>query len=382
MATRLFYNPHVAPALGEPVADREPLAFHRRLPGYAPTPLVEAPALAARLGVGRVWIKDESHRLGLPSFKILGASWAIYRALAERMGGEPAPWTDMNELVAQVAPLRPLALAAATDGNHGRAVARMAALFGFESRIFVPAGMAAARVRAIESEGAAVTAVDGSYDDAVARAAQEAGERCIVISDTSWPGYEVIARHVIDGYSTIFWEIDDELARRGESGPDLVAVQIGVGALAAALARHYRHSAAHPRIVGVEPWRAACALASISAGAIVAVPGPHDSIMAGLNCGVVSLLAWPLLSAAIDLFVAIEDDWARRAMRELAVAGITAGEAGAAGVAGLLALLSGEAAAPARAALGIDGATRVLALCTEGVTDPAAYTEAVGRAAG
>jgi diaminopropionate ammonia-lyase len=397
MNSQTFHNQRAAPV---PERDsRAPLEFHRRLPGYAPTPLVEAPALAAALGIGKLWVKDEAVRLGLPAFKILGASWACYLALQDRMGGALGPWNTLGELAALLEPLRPLTLAAATDGNHGRAVARMAALLGLAARIFVPAGMAAARIRAIEGEGAQVMVVDGTYDEAVALAAEQASPRCLVISDTAWPGYETIPRNVIAGYSTIFWEIDDELARRGEPPPDLVAVQIGVGALAAAVVRHYRSDEGRmtnddhhifrpssfvfrPRIIGVEPTRAACVLESMRAGRMVELPGPHDSIMAGLNCGTPSPVAWPLVSAGIDLFVAIEDTRAEQAMRALAEAGVVAGETGAAGVGGLLELLTGPDATHVRAALGITPASTALVISTEGATDPDAYARIVGRPAG
>jgi diaminopropionate ammonia-lyase len=422
MDTRIFYNPHVTHTIDKAPSDRAQLEFHLRLPGYAPTPLVDAPGLAAMLGIGKVWVKDESSRLGLPAFKILGASWATYQALKERLGGAIAPWHTLEELAAQLAPLRPLTLAAATDGNHGRAVAHMARLLGLDARIFVPAGTAEARIQAIEGEGAEVVVVDGTYDDAVERSAAEASARCLVISDTSWPGYEAVPRHVIEGYATIFAEVDDELARRGQERPDLVAVQIGVGALAAAVVIHYRgspHLPASPpsalrlsptpgregdsasapasaplppawekrlgdggiQIVGVEPTRAACLLAAMRAGQIVDVPGPHDSIMAGLNAGRASLIAWPIVSAGIDLFAAIEDERAREAMRALADAGVVAGETGAAGLAGLIDLLTGDDATSVRAALGVTSATRALIFVTEGATDPDAYAQIVGRAA-
>ena len=132
---------------------REPLAFHRKLPLYAPTPLVEAPAIAKKLGLGRVLVKDESRRFGMPSFKLLGASWATYRALVDHVGSEPESWDDVEDLRAWVAPLRPFALAAATDGNHGRAVARMAKLLGLEASVFVPAGTTRSRIEAIEGRG-------------------------------------------------------------------------------------------------------------------------------------------------------------------------------------------------------------------------------------
>ena len=330
--------------------DRAPLALHQSLPGYAPTPLIRAPEIARSLGVGEVLLKNESSRLGLPAFKILGASWAVHRALTSS---------------------RPRMLVTATDGNHGRAVAHVARMHGLRARIYIPRGTAEARIDGIASEGAEVVIVDGTYDEAVARAAKDANEECLIISDTSWPGYEEIPQWVAEGYSTIMHEIDDELVRQNEPPPDLIAVQFGVGALAVAVVRHFQKGCT--KILSVEPLHAACALASMQAGQIVDVPGPHDSIMAGLNCGRVSMVAWPIISRGIDAFIAIEDERAREAMRMLAKIGIGAGETGAAGLAGLLELLGGEN----RKALGIDDQSRVLAFITEGVTDPVSYAQIV-----
>ncbi|MGH9807244.1 MAG: pyridoxal-phosphate dependent enzyme, partial [Terriglobia bacterium] len=185
---------------------------------------------------------------------------------------------------------------------------------------------------------------------------------------------------VMEGYSTILWEIDDELARRREKDPDLFPVQFGVGALAAAVARHYqgRRPNERPKILSVEPLHAACMLASMEAGEIVDVPGPHDSIMAGLNCGRVSLVAWPVASGEIDAFIAIPDERAREAMRALARVGIVAGETGAAGLAGLIAFLTGPESERRRAALGINATSRALLLVTEGATDVESYRRIVG----
>jgi len=381
MSARFFLNPDAGRAkiIGASPT-RAPLSFHRRLPGYAPTPLLQAPALARLLRVGEVLVKIESSRLGLPAFKILGASWAIYRALEARLGLTLEQWQTISEFKHCLAPLRPMTLATATDGNHGRAVAHMAALLELEALIYLPAGTAQARIDGIASEGAQVEVVEGTYDDAVSRAAQDASEHCLVISDTSWPGYEDVPRWVMDGYSTIFWEIDDELARPGQQSPELVAVQFGVGALAAAVVNHYRapDRDMQPKILSVEPLRAACALASMEDGEIVDVPGPHNSIMAGLNCGRASLVAWPIVSHGIDAFIAIADERAREAMRLLAAAGVVAGETGAAGLGGLLELLTGPDHTQHRADLRINETTRVLLLVTEGATDPAAY-EAIVR---
>ncbi|HEX5469611.1 MAG TPA: diaminopropionate ammonia-lyase [Gaiellaceae bacterium] len=373
--TRLLRNSGRGPLPRSTAPSGEPLAYHRRLPGYQPTPLVDAPRLARRLGVGRVSVKDESARLGLPSFKILGASWATYCALRERFPERLDGWETFDELAARTRMLGPLTLAAATDGNHGRALARIAALLGLTARIYVPAGTAQAQIDAITGEGAAVTVVDGTYGDAVARSAADADDRCLVVSDTSWPGYEDTPRRVIDGYSTILCEIDDQLEARGWSPPDVVFVQIGVGALAAAVIRHVRRRDSNPLIIGVEPVDAACALASAEAGAIANVPGPHRSIMAGLNCDAPSLVAWPTLYTGIDWFLALDDTWAAEGVRALADEAIVAGETGAAGAAGALALAT-EPTSPQD--IGLHPQAHLLVLCTEGATDPETYAASTG----
>jgi diaminopropionate ammonia-lyase len=363
-SARVFANPRRVPAPAIPAVGNGPRAFHRRLPGYASTPLVSLPALADELGLSHVWVKDESRRLGLPSFKILGASWAIYRLLLERLDAEPA-WTDLAELRAALTPLGPLQLVAATDGNHGRAVAHMARLLGYGARILVPEGTADARIEGIASEGAAVEVVRGTYDDAVAASARLADRDVLVVSDTSWDGYVDVPAHVIEGYATIFAEVDEQL---DGSTPDVVIVPMGVGALTAAVVAHY---AARADVVAVEPLTAACGLESARAGRPVLVPGPHPSIMAGLNCGTVSLIAWPAVDAGVDVFVAVDDASAEQAMRELADYGIVAGETGAASLAGLRALVGSGAweSSAGRSAL---------VLCTEGATDPVAYARIVG----
>jgi diaminopropionate ammonia-lyase len=360
---------------GEPT--QEPRAFHRRLPGYDVTPLVDAPGLAERLGVARVYVKDESRRLELPSYKILGASWATYREVLDVTGIDPGPWRDVQELAHALRRAGRLKLAAATDGNHGRAVARVAALLGWRAHIYVPVGTAESRIEGIASEGATVTVVDGSYDDAVARSALDAGPRTLVISDTAWPGYDRVPRRVVQGYSTIFWETEEQLDAAGWPRPTVLAVQMGVGSLAAATVLHFRTGdRARPRIVGVEPADAACVLASARAGEMTEVPGPHRSIMAGLNCGLPSPLAMPLLDDGIDDFVAVADDDSRRAMRDLAAAGVESGESGAAGLAGLTAAVD-RGLGPE---LGLTPDATVMLLSTEGATDPEAYRQVVGAA--
>ncbi|CAM04137.1 diaminopropionate ammonia-lyase [Saccharopolyspora erythraea NRRL 2338] len=372
-ACELFFNDNALRVIEGISADRAPLEFHQRMPDYARTPLLDCPPLADDLGVARLWVKDESTRLGLMSFKVLGASYAIYRTLCDRLGAEPE-WRDVDELRRELRPLAPMTLAAATDGNHGLAVAHMARLLGFSARVYVPADMVVARIEAIEAEDAVVTVVDGDYDDAVRRSAEDESDECIVVADTSWPGYENIPWSVIEGYSTIFWETDDELRERGAAQPDVVAVPIGVGALAAATVRHYRRpdAVATPRLIGVEPLPSASVLESLRARRRVTVPGPHESIMAGLRCGTPSALAWPLLRDGIDVLAAIDDAYACEAMRSLAAVGVVAGETGAAALGALRAVVekSGRGGE-------LPSDASVLVVVTEGATDPQTYARIV-----
>ena len=378
----ITHNPLRAPIEIAPI-DPAVTAFHARMPAYSPTMLFDVPELAEQLGVGRLFVKAETRRMGLPSFKILGASWATYRAICEHIGYEPEPWRNINELAKNLEHLKPFKLATATDGNHGRAVAFMARLLGFDCHIYVPRGMVEARIQAIRSEGALVTVVDGTYDEAVARSAQEASDRCLVVSDTSWEGYETTPARVIEGYSTIFHEIDEAIDASGLQRPDIVVCPMGVGAFMAAGVSHYRADAGGKRggaavIVGVEPLDANCVQVSAMAGEITAVPGPHNSIMVGLNCGMPSLTAWPRLSKGIDWFAAVDDEAACQAMRDLAAVGIVAGETGAAGLAGFEALIRDERFLAHTDAADLADAT-VLVVVTEGATDPDHYQQVVGR---
>ena len=325
-------------------------AFHAGLPGYAPTPLVEVPAIAAELGVGRVFVKDESARLGLPAFKVLGASWAIHRLLSRR--------PEATELT----------LVTATDGNHGRAVARMAKLFGQRAHVFVPDGVHPTAVAAIAAEGAQVTRVTGNYDDAVRFAVKAArGPEAELVQDAGWPGYEQVPGWVVEGYSTLFAEVDEQLAEAGAAGPALVVMPAGVGSLAQAAIIHYR-SRPDPGVTALmtaEPGTAACVLASLVRGEFGTI-STAETIMAGLNTGTPSLLAWPYLQAALDAAVAVADADAVTAARDLARSGIPAGPCGGAPLAGARAALTGEGAEERRAALGVGPGTTVLLISTEG----------------
>jgi diaminopropionate ammonia-lyase len=336
-------------------APAEVRGFHAALPDYSPTPLVELPPLAAEFDVGRVFVKDESCRLGLPAFKALGASWAVHRALAESAasGKERSPLT----------------LVTATDGNHGRAVARTARLLGQHAHVFVPQGVHPQAVAAIVAEQAKVTEVAGPYDEAVRLAAlAAAAPDAVLVQDTAWLGYEQIPGWIVEGYSTLCAEIDEQLAAKGVvAGPDLVSVPVGVGSLAQAVVTHYRSrpSGRAPALLAVEPETAACVLESLTAGEPVSVT-TGDTIMAGLNCGTPSSIAWPYLHSGLDAAVAVSDADSISAAAGLAALGVSSGPCGAATLAGLRTALTGTGAEERRTALGLDATSVIVLISTEG----------------
>jgi diaminopropionate ammonia-lyase len=332
--------------------------FHAGLPSYVPTPLVDAPALAAEWGVRRVAVKDESARLGLPAFKALGVSYAIHRVISERAGRSV---TTLDGLRAVLAELPALELVTATDGNHGRALARFARLLGMPARVFVPDAVETPTIEAIRAEGATVTVLAEDYDTAVRRATEdgEARERAVLVQDTAWAGYEDIPRTIVEGYSTMFVEVDRQL----DGPPALVVVPMGVGSLAQAVVTHYksRTTGGRTALLGVEPGSAACIQASLRAGHLCSVP-TGKTIMMGLNCGTPSSLAWPYLRDGLDAAITVSDAQAAAAVRELAALGVDAGACGAACLPAARVVLSDP---DSRTALGLGHDSAVVLLSTE-----------------
>ena len=332
-------------------------AFHRGLPGYRPTALIEIPDLARAHGVGRLFVKDESARLGLPAFKALCAFWAVHQVVLERTGTS-AP-ADLDRLRALAASVPGLRLVAATDGNHGRAVARIARLLGLAAEIHLPALVDARSIEAVRGEGARVVVVDADYDATVASAVvvAEADPGAALVQDTALPGYVAVPAAIVDGYATLFREIDAQLVAAGVPRADAVAVPMGVGSLAQSAVVHYRggEAPAGTSLIGVEPESAACVLASLRAGRPVTVPTGTTS-MDGLNCGTPSALAWPFLRDGLDVAVAVTEREAARAARDLAAHGVASGPCGAAGLAGLRAVTG----------IGTDAVVVVVVLSTEG----------------
>ena len=341
--------------------------FFSARPHLRSTPVHRLGGLAAELGLGQVWVKDETARFGLNAFKLLGARFAIETMVAD------------GELQAGST------VVCASEGNHGRAVARAAREVGCAARVYMAADAANARVEAIAGEGAAVDRVDGTYDDAVRQMRVDAAANgWIVVSDTSWEDYEKIPRLIMLGYTRMMEEMFQPAAAgspfRAAGDLDAVFVQGGVGGLLCAVASWCAfHAEGKPRVVSVEPTSAACLQASARAGRSVAVEGPLNTTMAGLRNREVSPLAFESVRDTVAAFVAIDDVWAHRAMRALTRPTaqnppVAAGSSGAAALGGLLAVCQHSHLRSVRDRLALGRQSQVLVIVSEGVTDPDLWT--------
>lgn len=393
---RLERNPRATPGAeyGErqrAVLNAEGLAMARGCvsswPGYAPTPLVALPGLAAELGVGAVHYKQEGERFGLRSFKPLGGAYAVQRRLMRVVSGRIGREVRPGEILGREHDgiVRATTVTAATDGNHGRSVAWGARMFGCRCVIFVNEAVSLSRERAIAALGAEVRRNPGSYDDAVRAAAETAGrEGWHVIPDTCGaPGGDgaEAPRDVNQGYAVMAAEAIAQLAPGGRASH--MFLQAGVGGMAAAVCAQFWQElgSGRPTTVLVEPAQCACWLESLRAGRPVAVTGDIDSFMGGLACGEPSRLAWEILEHGADAAMALDDEAAKAAMRLLAEGcrgdPVTVG--GESGVAGLAGLATCAQDPGARKELGLGKDSRVVVFGTEGATDEEVYLETVGR---
>jgi diaminopropionate ammonia-lyase len=359
--------------------------FHKSLPGYHSTPLFELPGLAKVCGVAKVFVKDESRRFGLNAFKALGASYAIYRVLKERWREKFGSEFDLTSFKddKKLKEFGEITFCAATDGNHGRAVAWTARMLKQKAVIYMPAVTAKTRIDNIRAEGAKAVLVDGTFDDCVRMCAEDAQKfGWQTIADTAYSGYMDIPKYIVLGYSTLFREMEESIHTPEKPIVDYVFLQAGVGGLAAAGASYYvkRYGKNYPHLICVEPTDSACYISSIKKGdgEPHQAEGKLESIMAGLNCGIPSLIAWPVIKETYDLFLSVSDNHAQTAMREFYRENIISGESGSAGLAGLLALISEHNLKDVHEKLGIGMDSRVLFINTEGDTDPENYKKITG----
>ncbi|KAJ2997905.1 hypothetical protein NUW58_g509 [Xylaria curta] len=355
----VLFNANVQPQVAESDSTAELAArFHQRLPGFSRTPLINLDDAAKELGLHSVRLKDESTRLGLPSFKILGASWGAFRAIAQKFN---LPLSIDLEALKQALTSNPISLHAATDGNHGRAVARMGSILSVPTEIWVPANMHSSTIELIRSEGAKVVVSEGDYDTAVLEAKKSADQQGgILVQDFAFQDYKDIPKWIVDGYTTMMLEIDEQT--EGEH-VDLVVVPVGVGSFAQAVVSHYKSRKPPTAVLTVEPDTAACLYKSLHEGEIVVKQTSH-TVMAGLDCGTVSSIAWPILRDGVDASLSVSDYEAHQASLYLKNHGVSSAPCGAATLAALRRLSELE-----RATLGLNPNSSVLLLGTEGARD-------------
>ena len=363
--------------------------FHESFPQYSKTPLQKLEKMAEYLGLGEVYIKDESYRFGLNAFKVLGGSFAMARYIAKQTG------KDVSELPYHVLTSDKLreefgqaTFFTATDGNHGRGVAWAANRLKQKAVVYMPKGSTETRLNNIRKEGATATIEEVNYDECVRMAAAAAAktENGVVVQDTAWDGYEEIPAWIMQGYGTMAMEANEQLSEYGCGRPTHVFVQAGVGSLAGAVVGYftnlYRDNP--PVFVVVEAEAAACLYKGAAAGdgGIRTVGGDMQTIMAGLACGEPNTIAWDILKNHVQVFISAPDWVAVKGMRMLAApikgdSPIVSGESGAAPFGALAAIATMDEYVGLRDAIDLNGDSRVLLFSTEGDTDPERYRNIV-----
>lgn len=346
-------------------------------PDYEVTELHSLKGIAKRVGVDQIWYKDESHRFGLGSFKALGGAYAVYVLLRSEIKARTGDNASVQDLIDKCYAdiVANVVVSCATDGNHGRSVAWGAKLFGCRSVIYIHSNVSPVREQAILAYDAEVIRHSGNYDASVRQAASDAIEfGRIIVSDTSYEGYLDVPKYVTLGYTVMLKEIVSQL--NGEI-PTHIFLQGGVGGLASAVCgyfwQHWKEK--KPRMIIVEPESANCLQESARAGTPVTVEGELETLMAGLACGEVSLIAWEILSVGIDDFMTLDERSVGPCMRLLANGeyGDEKIAAGESAVAGLAAAIGAATSHEMSHNLGLDCQSRVLLIGTEGATDPEIY---------
>lgn len=362
-------------------------SFHESFPQYTKTPLVKLDNLAEALGVGGVFVKDESYRFGLNAFKVLGGSFAMARHMAEKLGMDISELTYEKLISDEVrAKLGDMTFFTATDGNHGRGVAWTANKLKQKSVVYMPKGSSITRLNNIKAEGADASITDLNYDDAV-RLADEDAKKVggLIVQDTAWDGYEDIPAWIMQGYGTMAKEAVEQLKEYGVERPTHVFVQAGVGSLAGALQGYIANAFDEcPITVVVEADEADCFYKSAEAGDGKPrfVGGDMPTIMAGLACGEPNTIGFEILKNYSGAFVSAPDWVSAKGMRVLGnpLTGDTkviSGESGAVTTGLLAAMMSDDKLKDLREALKLDKDSRVLLISTEGDTDPEKYRSIV-----
>ena len=364
-------------------------AFHKSFPQYTVTPLARLDGMAGRLGLGGLFVKDESSRFGLNAFKVLGGSFAMARYIAEEMGRDVSEMS-YDYLTSQTFrdEFGQATFFTATDGNHGRGVAWAANKLGQKAVVHMPKGSTRTRFDNIAKEGAQVTIEEVNYDDCVRMAAAEAAAtpHGVVVQDTAWDGYEKIPSWIMQGYGSMACEAAQQLRQMSVNRPTHIFVQAGVGSLASAMVGYFTNLFPNdpPRFIIMEAAAADCLYQGAVAndGAPRIVGGDLQTIMAGLACGEPNTIGWDILRNHATAFLSCPDWVSAKGMRMLGapVQGdprVISGESGAVGMGVISTIMEDDAYRELREALELDRNSQVLMFSTEGDTDPDRYREIV-----
>jgi len=361
--------------------------FHKSFPQYSQTPMAKLNNLAMMLGVGGIWVKDESFRFGLNAFKVLGGSYAMGSYIAKKLGEDIAT-LDFKTLTSDNVKkkLGDITFFTATDGNHGRGVAWAANHLNQKSVVYMPVGSSRARLENILKEGSDAAITDLNYDDAVRLAANNAAKtpNSVVIQDTAWEGYTDIPTWIMQGYGTMASEAMDQLQGMGIEKPTHIFVQAGVGSFAGAIQGYFASIFKDnpPKVIIVESDLADCLYRSAKAGDgdPRVVSGDMQTIMAGLACGEPNIISWEILKNYSDTFISSPDPIAALGMRILAnpLKGddkVVSGESGAVTTGVLYEIMMNSSYFELKNHLGLNEDSKVLLFSTEGNTDPHIYRE-------
>ena len=363
--------------------------FHSSFPQYSITPLDQLSGMAAYLGLGGLFVKNEAHRFGLNAFKVLGGSFAMARYIAQEMGRDVSEMTyDYLTSEAFRREFGQATFFTATDGNHGRGVAWAAHKLGQRAVVHMPKGTRPSRFDNIAREGAQVTIEALNYDDCVRMAAAEAAqtEHGVIVQDTAWDGYEEIPSWIMQGYGTMASEAADQLRQVGVNRPTHVFIQAGVGSLAGAVVGYFTNLFPNdpPKFIVMEAMAADCLYQGALAGdgSPRAVTGDLRTIMAGLACGEPNTISWDILRNHVSAFVSCPDWVSARGMRMLAVPvkgdpTVISGESGAVGMGLLAELMENDWYRELRESIGLDRFSQVLLFSTEGNTDPLKFRKVI-----
>ena len=361
--------------------------FHSSISNYQVTPLISLNNLAKKLNIKGIYVKDESYRFNLNSFKSLGGIYAIFKIVCEKLHIDDSETTFEDLQNPEIKEkLKDMVFITATDGNHGKGVAFAASKLGCKSIVLMPKGSVEIRAEAIRQVGAyEVTITDLNYDDAVRKAAKMAEENnWYLVQDTAWEGYEDVPNYITQGYTTMANETYDQLQEYGIEKPTHLFLQAGVGSMAGGVLGYFanKYKGNPPITTIVEPKNVACIYKSALAndGKAHAVTGDLHTIMAGLNCGEPNTATWPILRDFASFYAACPDDVTAKGMRLMANPlgddkKIISGESGAVGL-GLLALLmERKKFEKVRKYMNLNSDSVVLIFSTEGNTDPIGYDE-------